>query len=113
MNKKGFTLIELLTVITIIALIATIASINIVSIFEKKEENNTNTRQNIITTAACLYIELNGNENLKNTCLKDGCEISTNTLINAGILKSDDVDNDIIINIYSENNEKRCIIKED
>lgn len=110
MDKKGFTLIELLTVVTLIALIATIASVNIVSIFDKKNEQNTKVQENIITTAACLYIDLSGNESLKNTCLTKGCEISTNTLINAGLLKNDDVDNNIVINIYSDNNEKKCVI---
>lgn len=111
MNKRGFTLIEILSSITIMALIATIASFNFVKIFDNEQEIGENNKDNIITTAACIYIELEENKNLKNTCLKNGCEITTDTLIESGLLKEDDVNNSKIINIYKENNEKKCVIK--
>ena len=111
MNKKGFTLVEILSSITIMALIATIASFNFVKIFDNEKEIGENNKDNIITTAACIYIELEENKNLKNTCLTNGCEITTDTLIKSGLLKDDDVNNTKVINIYKENNEKKCVIK--
>jgi len=111
MNKKGFTLVELLSSITIMTLIATIASINIINIFDNKEKENIESKENIITTAACVYIELDKNSSLKEVCLKNGCDITTNTLINEGLLNENDVDNPEVIHIFKENNEKKCIIK--
>lgn len=111
MNKKGFTLIELLASITIMALIATIASINFVKIFDNERIIADNNKDTIITEAACVYIELEKNKDLKNTCLKNGCEISSDTLVKSGLLKEDDVSNSKVIHIYKENNEKKCIIK--
>ena len=111
MNNKGFTLIEILACITIIGLIATIASTNITKIFTKKEETTNNVKENILTTAACLYIELDKNKDLKETCLKNGCDITTNDLLKAGLLEKEDVSNLKVIHIYKENNEKKCQIK--
>ncbi len=111
MNKKGFTLVEILSSITIMALIATIASFNFVKIFDNEKEIGENNKDNIITTAACIYIELEENKNLKNTCLMNRCEITTDTLIKSGLLKEEDVNNSKVINIYKENNEKKCVIK--
>ena len=113
MNKKGFTLIELLSSITIMGLIATITSINIVKIFDQKKEISNNNKESVITTAACVYIELNENKTLKDSCLSNGCTISTNTLIKSGLLKEDDVDKETFINIYKENNQKMCTIRKE
>jgi len=111
MNKNGFTLVELLSTITIMALIATIGSINMVKIFDNEENIAKNNKENIITEAACVYIELSSNKELKETCLTTGCDITTETLITSGLLKEEDVDNPKVINIYQENNEKKCVIK--
>jgi len=111
MDKKGYTLIELLSSITIITLIATIASINIIKIFDDKEASARESEENIITSAACVYIELNKNEQLKNTCLTNGCDIDTDTLIKEGLLKEGDVSNKRVIHISREKNEKKCVIK--
>lgn len=112
MNKKGFTLIELLSSITIMTLIATIASINITKIFDNKNKAEEEKKENIITSAACVYIELSKNEDLKTECLNNGCNITTNDLIKDGILQEKDVDKDIVIHIEKVNNEKKCTIKE-
>lgn len=110
MNKRGFTLIELLSTITIMGLIATLTTINVIKIFDEKETISKNNQKEIITTAACLYIELDENKALKEKCLSTGCTLSTTTLINAGLLNQEDVDNSPVINIYKENNEKKCVI---
>ncbi len=111
MNKNGFTLVELLSTIAIMGLIATIASVNIVKIFDNKEKETDNTKNKIITTAACLYIELDKNSTLKEKCLTEGCSISTTTLIHEGLLYEEDIEKEEIVKIYKEKNEKKCVIE--
>ncbi len=114
MNKKGFTLIELLASIAIMGLIATITSINIIKIFDNKKTIAKTNKESIITTAACIYIELEENSSLKSNCLTNGCTISSNDLIKSGLLKKEDVDKETFINIIKDHNEKTCkIIKEE
>ncbi|MDE5540159.1 MAG: prepilin-type N-terminal cleavage/methylation domain-containing protein [Bacilli bacterium] len=81
MNKKGFTLVELLSSMAIITMIATIACINIAKVFTEKEKISTENKNSIIETAACVYIDLDKNINLKNTCFQTGCRVSTDDLI--------------------------------
>ena len=110
MNKHGFTLIEILVSITLMALIATAASVNLINVLNAKNKTNEGNKDKIITTAACLYIELAKNEELKEQCLTTGCSISTTTLINEGLLNDEDVDKTKVINISKENNTKICKI---
>ena len=107
MNKKGFTLIELLATIAIMTVIATVLTINVLNIFESKEKMTKESMNNIIATAAKVYLELNKNEELKETCKTNGCRITTDTLIKEGLLSEEDVDNSKVINIYYENNEQK------
>ena len=107
MNKKGFTLIELLATIAIMTVIATVLTINVLNIFKSKEKMTEESINNIIATAANVYLELNKNEELKETCKINGCSISTDTLIKEGLLNEEDVDNSKVINIYYENNEQK------
>ena len=110
-NKRGFTLIELLCTVAIMSFIATLVSINMVKLINTKEQLNTESKNSIITTSACLYIELKENANLKRECLKDSCLISTDTLIQKGLLDSRLIDKEINVKIYQENNEKKCVIE--
>lgn len=107
MNKKGFTLIELLATIAIMTVIATVLTINILDIFESKKKITDNTKNNIIATAANVYLELKENKNLKENCKVNGCSITVNTLILKGLLNEEDLDNSKVINIYYENNEQK------
>ena len=107
MNKKGFTLIELLSTIAIMSIIATVLTINIVNIFSEKEKASEENLNHIITTAASIYIELRENKDLKETCKIKGCNISTDTLIENGLLSEEDVDRKKVINIYYENEEQK------
>ena len=110
MNKKGFTLIELLSTITIMTLIATVLTINVLNIFESKKNIAEERTNDIITTAASVYLELKENKELKESCKIKGCNISVNTLIKEGLLNENDVDNSKVINIYYENNEQKYTI---
>ncbi len=110
MNKKGFTLIELLSTIAIMTIIATVLTVNVLNIFENKQKITNQTKENIITTAANVYLELNKNKELKENCKLNGCNISVNTLIKEGLLNEEDVNNSKVINIYYENNEQKVKI---
>ena len=57
--------------------------------------------------------ELDKNKSLRETCLTSGCNISTDTLIKEGLLNEKDVDKQEVIHITKENNEKKCIVKDD
>ncbi len=113
MNKKGFTLIELLSTIAIMGLIATMTSINVINILQNKKEINTQNKNSLISTAACVYIELEKNASLKETCLTSSCNISTDILIEEGLLAEDVVTEPKIVQIYKENNHKICVVKDD
>ncbi len=111
MNKKGFTLIELLSTITIMTLIATIASFNFIKLFHTKEKENLESVNQVIMQAACVYVELEKNQSLKENCLTNGCDITTDTLIQEGLLQEQDVDHFQVIHINNENNQKQCVLK--
>ena len=107
MNKKGFTLIELLSTITIMTLIATVLTINVLNIFENKKKIAEESTNNIIITAANVYLELNEQKDLKENCKINWCNRAVDTLIKEGLLNESDVDNLKVINIYYENNEQK------
>lgn len=111
MNKKGYTLIELLTTITLLGLIATMASINTIKLFDEKKEQEEKNQEEIITSAAYVYIELSENKKFKEECLKNSCTINTNTLIEKGLLDEKNVSKNQVIHIYLDQKVKKCIIK--
>lgn len=111
MNKLGYTLIETLSIITIIGLIAIMASTNFTKVINDYEQTSLTKKNKIITEAACIYIELDNNKDLKEKCLKDSCDIKTTTLIESGLLNKKDVDKERIIHIYEDNHEKKCVLK--
>ncbi len=114
MNKKGFTLIELLSTIAIMGLIATMTSVNIIEMLDDKKAKNEQNKNSIISTAACVYLELDENKELKEQCLTPaGCDLTTDPLVAKGLINEEDVDNPKVIHIYKENNTKKCIVKED
>lgn len=112
MNRKGFTLIEVLATLTIVGVIAALASINIIKLFDIKEKVESDDREKVITEAACLYIELEKNQELKEVCLLKGCEVKAQELIDNELINEEDVDKNTVINIYKEDNQKKCVIKE-
>ena len=112
MDKKGFTLIELLSTITIMTVIATMVCINMDKIFDNNKNDKEIENNEIITSAACIYIELNKNIELKEKCLSTGCDINASTLIDEGLIDKENVNNSKIIHIEMYNNEKKCTIKE-
>ena len=113
MNNKGFTLIELLCTITIMSIIATMACVNLVNIFDTKEKITNANKEEIITEAACTYLELQENKDLKAKCLSNGCQISSTTLINAHLLDNNMISKEVIIDVKMVNQEKKCTIEKE
>lgn len=111
MNKRGFTLVELLSTITIMTIIATMVCINMDKIFDNNDKEKNKNNEEIITEAACVYIELDKNKELKNNCYQNGCNIEVESLIKEGLIDQEIVDNSNIIHIEINNNEKKCTIK--
>ena len=74
----------------------------------QQEEKN---QEEIITSAACVYIELSENKKFKEECLKNSCTINTNTLIEKGLLDEKNVSKNQVIHIYLDQKVKKCIIK--
>ena len=111
MDKKGFTLIEVLSSITIMTIIATMVCINIEKTFSNSNTEKENNNKEIIESAACVYIELNKNKELKNKCYQYGCDINTDSLIKEGLIDKEIVNNFPIIHIEINNNEKKCTMK--
>ena len=103
MDKKGFTLIELLVTIAIMTLIATILTLNVLNIFDHQKKVADENKDRIMMSAASVYLELNENKDLKETCKTHGCKIPVKTLIYAGLLNEEDVDKNQVIHIYYEN----------
>lgn len=111
MNNKGFTLIELLCTISIMGLIATMACANLNTIFKTKEQISLDNKNNILEEAACTYLELEANKDLKTKCLNIGCKISSKTLISNNLIDSNMFPDEIFINVKKEKNEKKCFIE--
>ena len=109
MNKNGFTLIELLATITIIGIVVTMVSINISKAFEVPDDNQE--IKNILEEAACVYIELNENKDLKEKCITSSCIIKSADLIKAKLIYSDDIKDDEKIEIKWIDNKKVCTLK--
>ena len=103
MDKKGFTLIELLVTIAIMTLIATILTFNVLNIFDHQKKVADENKDRIMMSAASVYLELNENKDLKETCKTHGCKSPVKTLIYAGLLNEEDVDKNQVIHIYYEN----------
>jgi len=77
----------------------------------KKKEQEEKNQEEIITSAACVYIELSENKKFKEECLKNSCTINTNTLIEKGLLDEKNVSKNQVIHIYLDQKVKKCIIK--
>lgn len=111
MNKLGFTLIEVLATITIMAIIATMVVINIPDMLRNSYAKSENNNNKLIEEAACIYIELNKNKDLKENCLNNGCDISVDDLIKEGLINDDIVGNSNFIHIEKYNKEKKCKVR--
>ena len=65
MNEKGFTMIELLVVISLIALMSILVIINMTGILGEQNNTSLNNIKTKIETAACTYIDMQENHDLR------------------------------------------------
>lgn len=88
MNKKGFTLIELIATIGLMVLMGIIIANNITSIFSKQEDADIENFKSTLESAACVYIDLSDPsiKAKKEVCKSSGCTVTTNVLIQNGLL---------------------------
>lgn len=92
MNKKGYTLIELIAVVVIIALIATIVALNFDTIIGKTNTKKNNAFKDDLEKAACVYIDLQVNQGVKEACYSSGCSVTAEQLIISGLISDDLID---------------------
>lgn len=128
MNKHGFTLIEILITIALISIVATIVVVNMTGILSNQDSDSYITFKNTITSAACAYIDMDENKEIRENCKlnNEGCNISIKSLINSGLIASDlkDYSTNMIIEdeiekyyvhvYWQETNdykEKKCILE--
>ena len=111
MNKKGFTLVELLATITIIGIVVTMVSINISKAFEVPSDNQE--IKSILEEAACVYVELDENKDLKEKCLSTSCLITSSDLIKAKLIYPEDVKKEEVIEVKLIDKKKVCTLKEE
>lgn len=110
MNNRGFTLIELLVTIVIIAAISVTVGLNMNGMLARQKDKDVAAFEKKVEDAACTYATLND--------IKEGREVSIETLIAEGLLDKELVNpatgNTIIeekeekATIKYENNEKVC-----
>lgn len=85
LNNKGLTMIELIVTIGVMVLIGIVISTNMLGILSNQEDKEYDTFVKEIEDSACMYVETA--ENLdRSACIKSGCTVSINDLINAGYL---------------------------
>lgn len=113
MKKNGFTLIEVLVVIVLVAAISVTIGVNMSGMQERQTEKEIKNYRETIENAGCVYAEM------KNVTTDS--EVTVGTLINEGLIKKDlkkpntkdsvEIDNNKIVKIKWENNEKICTLE--
>ena len=92
--KKGFTLIEIIITIGLIAIIGTVIVSNLSVSYTNQQEEQYENFKNTLEKAACTYIDLNMNANLKRTCQNNGsCTIAVQDLLEEGLIEDEDLNN--------------------
>ena len=103
MNKKGFTLVEILMVITIISIIVLMASFSISKLTNMRDKYKDEEMKALVEEAACIYIDLDDRQDFKEHCKIYGCEVSSNILIEEGLLYKEDIKEEMIVDISFKN----------
>ena len=91
LNKKGFTLVELLAVVVILVLIVSIAIPTITSTLERQKEKKVTNEQELLASAAELYLT----ENAATLNYKSGstCSVHINDLIAKDYISKNNISN--------------------
>lgn len=113
MKKNGFTLIEILVVIVLLAAVSVTVGVGMNEMAGRQKEKQIKEYKETLEKAACVYAETNN--------ILTNSEVTIKTLIEEGLVSknlknpetnnrvSDDENN--IVLIKWENNEKKCSLK--
>lgn len=97
-KKNGFTLIELIATITLLAVLAMVILANMVGIKTNEDNRNAERFQKSVEEAACAYIDMMENVDLRQSCKNDSsnseCKITLGLLSssNVALIDSEEVD---------------------
>lgn len=113
MKKNGFTLIEILVVIVLLAAVSVAVGVNMSGMNERQKEKKIKEYNETLEKAACVYAETNN--------ILTNSEVTVKKLIDSGLVNknlknpetNDTVSSDEnkIISITWNNNEKKCSLK--
>ncbi|MCI8394555.1 MAG: type II secretion system protein [Bacilli bacterium] len=117
-NKNGFTLIELIATIGLMVLMGIVITNNLSSLFSQQEDDEIESFQEVLESAACTYIDLSDPQikQKKATCKTNGCSVTASILITNGLLDEDlinpltgkKITGSEVIQIAYPNKEKTC-----
>lgn len=114
MKKNGFTLVELIATITLIALIATVILINVVGMKSNQDETMAKRFKTTVEEAACTYIDLSTQTELRNICKSNSnnsrCNIPLSVLISDAVALMDANSKDYETNCTASQEQERVYV---
>lgn len=93
-NNKGFTLVELIAIITLLAVLSVTILVNMVGIKGNEDNKNVDRFQKKVEEAACSYIDMIDNTQMRNNCKDSGCSVNLSVLYqdNIALIDSEEID---------------------
>ena len=103
-NNKGFTLVELIAIITLLAVLSVTILVNMVGIKGNEDNKNVDRFQKKVEEAACSYIDMIDNTQMRNNCKNSGCSVNLSVLYqdNIALIDSEEIDPYTNIKVASE-----------
>ena len=90
MNKKAFTLMELVAAVIIITIITITVTISMKNAYRKSEDKKYAEFKRELEQAACTYIDLTENRDVKASCFSSGvCNVTVKKLVLSGLIGED------------------------
>lgn len=81
MKSKGFTLVELIATMTLVAILATVILINMTGVKSNEDQNQADRFKKDVEEAACAYINMLDNVNIRNDCKDNGYNTHNTNII--------------------------------
>ena len=93
-KKNGFTLIELIATISLLAIFSVVVLINLSYLKTNEDNKNAERFQKRVEEAACSYIDMIENTNMRKNCKISGCTIYLSDLIDTDValISYDEID---------------------
>ena len=111
MKKNGYTLVELILTIGLLATASTIILVNMVGIKDNQEKQNSKKFEEAVSSAACAYIDMLGQTELRKSCKSSGCNIQLSTLISDSVALVDPELKDPATNCTAEKEQSRIYVR--